>query len=238
MEVRQMSNSIRVMIVDDHLIIREGLRLMLEEVGEEFQVVGDATDGESALQLVGQLQPAVVLMDLRMPRMDGITAIEHIRRLYPQIAIIILTTYNEDDLMIRGLQAGACGYLLKDTGLETLLNAIRAAARGEMLIQPDIMARILSYTTSQRSPSSPPPPPPLNTHSNHKTFDLTERELEVLTGVARGERSKDIARHLGISERTVRAYLTNIYTKLNVTSRASAVTTAIRYGILPSGEYQ
>ncbi len=232
-----MSNNIRVMIVDDHLIIREGLRLMVEEVGEEFQVVGDATDGESALQLVGQLQPDVVLMDLRMPRMDGITAIEHILRQYPQIAIIILTTYNEDDLMIRGLQAGACGYLLKDTGLETLLNAIRAAARGEMLIQPDIMARILSYTTSQRSPSSPPPLP-INTPNNHKTFDLTERELEVLTGVARGERSKDIARHLGISERTVRAYLTNIYTKLNVTSRASAVTTAIRYGLLPSNEYQ
>jgi NarL family two-component system response regulator YdfI len=224
-----MSKSIRVMIVDDHLIIREGLRLMLEEVGEEFQVVGDATDGESALQLVEQLQPDVVLMDLRMPNMDGITAIEHIRRQYPQVAIIILTTYNEDDLMIRGLQAGACGYLLKDTGLETLLNAIRAAARGEMLIQPDIMARILSYTTSQHAPT---PSPSINTHNNHKTFDLTERELEVLTGVARGERSKDIARHLGISERTVRAYLTNIYTKLNVTSRASAVTAAIRYGIL------
>jgi NarL family two-component system response regulator YdfI len=232
MEIRLMSKSIRVMIVDDHLIIREGLRLMLEEVGEEFQVVGDASDGEAALQLVGQLQPDVVLMDLRMPGMDGITAIEHIRRQYPQVAIIILTTYNEDNLMIRGLQAGACGYLLKDTGLETLLNAIRAAARGEMLIQPDIMARILSYTTSQHFPSSPPPP--INTHGNHKTFDLTERELEVLTGVARGERSKDIARHLGISERTVRAYLTNIYTKLNVTSRASAVTAAIRYGILPS----
>ena len=230
-----MSKSIRVMIVDDHLIIREGLRLMLEEVGEEFQVVGDATDGEAALQLVGQLQPDVVLMDLRMPNMDGITAIEHIRRQHPQVAIIILTTYNEDDLMIRGLQAGACGYLLKDTGLETLLNAIRAAARGEMLIQPDIMARILSYTRSQHFPS---PPPPLSTHNHYKTFDLTERELEVLTGVARGERSKDIARHLGISERTVRAYLTNIYTKLNVTSRASAVTTAIRYGLLPSDEYQ
>jgi NarL family two-component system response regulator YdfI len=231
MGVSQMSKRIRVMIVDDHVIIREGLRLMLEEVGEEFHVVGDAADGEAALQLVGQLQPDVVLMDLRMSGMDGITAIEHMRQEYPQVAILILTTYNEDDLMMRGLQAGACGYLLKDTSLDTLLNAIRAAARGEMLIQPDIMARILSYTTSQRSPT-----PPINRLGNHNTFDLTERELEVLTGVARGERSKDIARHLGIAERTVRAYLTNIYTKLNVSSRTSAVTAAIRRGILPSDE--
>jgi NarL family two-component system response regulator YdfI len=219
------------MIVDDHVIIREGLRLMLEEVGEEFQVVGDATNGESALQLVNQLQPDVVLMDLRMPGMDGITTIEHMRQEHPQIAILILTTYNEDDLMMRGLQAGACGYLLKDTSLDTLLNAIRAAARGEILIQPDIMARILSYTTSQR-----PSIPLINAPVKQKTFDLTEREREVLVGVARGERSKDIARHLGIAERTVRAYLTNIYAKLNVTSRASAVTTAIRHGILPADE--
>jgi NarL family two-component system response regulator YdfI len=226
-----MSKCIRVMMVDDHVIIREGLRLMLEEVGEEFQVVGDATDGESALQLVRQLQPDVVIMDLRMPGMDGITTIEHMRQEYLQISIIILTTYNEDDLMMRGLQAGACGYLLKDTSLDTLLNAIRAAARGEILIQPDIMARILSYTTSQR-----PSIPLINAPGNQKTFDLTERERDVLVGVARGERSKDIARHLGIAERTVRAYLTNIYTKLNVTSRTSAVTMAIRHGILPTDE--
>lgn len=226
-----MSKCIRVMIVDDHVIIREGLRLMLEEVGEEFQVVGDAPDGEVALQLVNQLQPDVVLMDLRMPGIDGITTIEHMRQAYPQIAIIILTTYNEDDLMVRGLQAGACGYLLKDTSLDSLLNAIRAAARGEILIQPDIMARILAYTTSQR-----PSLPLINGQGNQQTFDLTEREREVLVGVARGERSKDIARHLGIAERTVRAYLTNIYAKLNVTSRASAVTMAIRHGILAADE--
>jgi two-component system, NarL family, response regulator YdfI len=230
MVVHLMDKSIRVMIVDDHVIIREGLRLMLEEVDKEFQVVGDAIDGEAAQKLIGELQPDVVLMDLRMPNMDGITAIEHVRQMYPQIAIIILTAYNEDDLMMRGLRAGACGYLLKDTSLDTLLNAIRAASRGEMLLQPDIMARILSYTTSQQSTT------PAIKLGNPKAFDLTERELEVLTGVARGERSKDIARHLGIAERTVRAYLTNIYTKLNVTSRASAVTAAIRYGLLPSDE--
>jgi len=223
-----MNKSIRVMIVDDHVIIREGLRLMLEEVGEEFQVVGDAADGETALRLLEQFQPDVVLIDLRMPGMDGITVIEQIHQTHPHIARIILTTYNEDDLMIRGLQAGACGYLLKDTSLETLLNAIRAASRGEMLIQPEIMARILAYTLPQRAA-----PRAIQHQRSPNVEDLTERELEVLKDVARGARSKDIARHLGIAERTVRAYLTSIYTKLGVSSRTSAVTAAMRYGILP-----
>jgi NarL family two-component system response regulator YdfI len=222
-----MNKKIRVMIVDDHTIIREGVRLMLGEASDEFQVVGDAADGETALRLVEELQPDVVLMDLRLPSMDGITAIEQIRRCSPQVAILILTTYNEDDLMIRGLQAGACGYLLKDIRLDTLLNAIRAAARGEILMQPDIMARLLSYTTK-----SAPFEPRASHQSHQSSIDLTEREREVLIAVARGDRSKDIARHLGIAERTVRAYLTSIYTKLNVTSRASAITVAIRYGIL------
>lgn len=222
-----MNKKIRVMIVDDHTIIREGVRLMLGEASDEFQVVGDAADGETALRLVEELQPDVVLMDLRLPSMDGITAIEHIRQRSSQVAILILTTYNEDDLMIRGLQAGACGYLLKDIRMDTLLNAIRAAARGEILLQPDIMARLLSYTTK-----SAPSKPRASDQSHQSSIDLTEREKEVLIAVARGDRSKDIARHLGIAERTVRAYLTSIYTKLNVTSRASAITVAIRHGIL------
>lgn len=227
-----MNKQIRVMIVDDHTIIREGVRLMLGEASEEFQVVGDAADGETAVRLVEELQPDVVLMDLRLPSMDGITAIEHIRQRSSQVAILILTTYNEDDLMIRGLQAGACGYLLKDVRLDALLNAIRAAARGEILMQPDIMARLLSYTTKSATTKSVPSEPRASEQSHQSSIDLTEREREVLIAVARGDRSKDIARHLGIAERTVRAYLTSIYTKLNVTSRASAITVAIRHGIL------
>src|SRR5258707_7323144 len=119
---------IRVVVVDDHLIVREGLRMMLELAGEGFALVGDATDGASALRLIEETQPDVVLMDVRMQGMDGLEAVAHIRVAWPQIAVIILTTYNEDELMLRGLSAGARGYLLKDINRETLFHAIRAAA--------------------------------------------------------------------------------------------------------------
>src|SRR5947207_3172055 len=137
---------IRVMVVDDHLVVREGLRLILEKAGKGkgFTLVGDAADGATALRMIEETQPDVVLMDLRMPGMDGLEAIERIRTTWPHIADVILTTYNEDDLMLRGLRAGACGYLLKDTSRETLFHAIYAAARGELLVQPATMARILS----------------------------------------------------------------------------------------------
>ena len=223
-----MSKTIRVVIVDDHLVVREGLRLILE-AREGIDLVGDASDGASALRLVGEVQPDVVLMDLRMPGMDGIEAIEGIRATWPHIAIVILTTYNEDSLMVRGLRAGACGYLLKDTNRETLFNAIQTAARGETFLQPEIMARLLSHTMHNESQS-------LSTRSRG-SLELTEREREVLSRVARGERSKEIAAHLGITERTIKAHLASIYSKLDVDSRASAVAVAIERGILlPQGK--
>jgi NarL family two-component system response regulator YdfI len=141
--------------------------------------------------------------------------------------VLLLTTYDEDELMLRGLQAGACGYLLKNITLDTLINAIRAAARGEVLIQPEIMARLLAHTVPAPGTTSPSRAQPLPSY-----MELTRREKQVLEGVARGERSKEIAARLGITERTVRAYLTNIYTKLNVDSRASAVAVAIECGFL------
>lgn len=217
---------IRVVIADDHPIVRTGLRLMLG-TNEGFELVGEAADGAEALRLVEELQPQVVLMDLRMPGMDGIEALEHLRRQWPQVAVIILTTYNEDHLMIRGMQAGARGYLLKDADLEVLLQAIRTAARGEMAIQPEVMERILSYA-AQASTT-----PRAATSRSRNALDLTEREREVLAGVARGERSKEIAVRLGITERTVGAYLTTIYNKLGVDSRASAVAVAMERGLLP-----
>jgi two-component system, NarL family, response regulator YdfI len=148
-EENETSKIIRVVVVDDHLVVREGLRLILDKAGKGkgIALVGDATDGATALQLIEEVQPDVVLMDLRMPGMDGLEAIERIRTIWPQIAVVILTTYNEDDLMLRGLRAGACGYLLKDVSRETLFETIYAAARGELLVQPQIMARILSHTT-------------------------------------------------------------------------------------------
>ena len=210
-------NPVRVLITDDHLIVREGLRLILE-TAEGIEVVGEACDGMECLQLVPELKPDVVLMDLQMPHMDGITAIAHLRREHPDIAIVILTTFNEDDLMIRGLQAGARGYLLKDTSRENLLDTIQAAAKGETLLKPEILARVLSA----HSPASAP----------RADAGLTERELEVLQAAARGERNKEIAYTLGITERTVKAHLASIYQKFNVDSRAGAVAVAAQRGLL------
>lgn len=218
-------DDIRVVVVDDHLVVREGLHMMLEIAGEGFTLLGDAADGAAALRVVEELQPDVVLMDLRMPGMDGLEAITHIRERCPHIAVVILTTYDEDDLMLRGLRAGACGYLLKDTGRETLFHAIRTAARGDLLLQPEIMARILARTADVSDT------PPVRFQAE-KEMELTEREREVLQAVARGERSKEIASRLGISLRTVGSHLTSIYAKLGVNSRASAVAIGIERGLL------
>lgn len=214
-----MDKRIRVLIVDDHLMVRKGLRLMLEEEAEDMEPVGEAADGEVALALLEETQPDVVLMDVRMPKLDGILTLQHIRATWPQIAVLLLTTYDDDDLIMRGLQAGAHGYLLKDTSGSTLLNAIRSAARGEILVRPEILARVLSHTTPA-------------THASPGAIVLTRREREVLIGLAQGERRKEIALRLQISERTVRAYLTNLYTKLNVDSRSAAVAAAYELGLL------
>jgi NarL family two-component system response regulator YdfI len=214
-----MDKRIRVLIVDDHLMVRKGLRLMLEEEGEDMEPVGEAADGEEALALIEETQPDVVLMDIRMPKLDGILTLQRIRASWPLMAVLLLTTYDDDDLIMRGLQAGAHGYLLKDTSGSTLLNAIRSAARGEILVRPEILARVLSHTTP-------------TAHASAGAIALTRREREVLLGLAQGERRKEIALRLHISERTVRAYLTNLYTKLNVDSRTAAVAAAYELGLL------
>ena len=211
---------IRVMITDDHLIVREGLRLILE-TADDLEVVGEAVDGAECLELVPSLKPDVILMDLQMPRMDGITTIGHLRKDFPEIAIVILTTYNEDDLMIRGLQSGALGYLLKDSSRESLLDAIHAAVRGETLLKPEILARVLAPQSAPKSVSS-----------TQADSTLTERELEVLQLAAKGERNKEMAYKLGITERTVKAHLQSIYQKFGVDSRAAAVAVAAGKGLL------
>jgi len=211
---------IRILIADDHLIIRQGLRLILE-TEDGFEIIAEAPDGTEAVRLCADLQPDVVLMDLRMPGMDGLNAIEKLRASQPEIAVVILTTYNEDDLMLRGLQAGARGYLLKDTNREALFDSIRAAARGETLLRPEIMARVLSKAGMPANPNQITAGP-----------DLTDREHQVLTAVAKGERSKEIAVSLGITERTVKAHLASIYGKLGVDSRAAAIAVAAQKGLL------
>lgn len=209
---------IKILIADDHLLIRQGLRLVLD-TEPDLELVGEASDGSEALRLCKKLKPDVVLMDLRMPTMDGLTAIERLRVEQPEIAVVILTTFNEDDLMLRGLQAGARGYLLKDTDRSTLFDTIRAAARGETLLKPEIMARVLSQANAPKTVSS-------------ESVNLTERELDVLAMVARGERSKEIAIQLGISERTVKAHLASVYGKLGVDSRAAAIAVALEKDLL------
>lgn len=215
-----MSESIRVLITDDHSIVREGLTLILETT-DDIEVVGEAADGAEALRQVAEHQPDVVLMDLRMPGMDGLTAIEHLQRDHPQVAIVILTTYNEDDLMLRGLQAGAKGFLLKDTPRDTLLDTIQAAAKGESLLTADVMSRLMKNMQAAGKRPSPATDSP-----------LTERELQTLRAVADGETNKGIALQLGISERTVKAHLTSVYNKLGVDSRAAAIAVAAKNGWL------
>ncbi|MBO0780374.1 MAG: response regulator transcription factor [Ktedonobacteraceae bacterium] len=222
--MNESGKTVRVIVADDHPVVRMGIRLMLE-MGEGIELVGEAMDGEGVLQLVSELQPDVVLMDLRMPGVDGLEAVKRIQATWPQVAVIMLTTYNEDDLMIDSLRAGARGYLLKDADLQVVLHAIHAAARGEMLMQLEVMERILSR--AERAPSSTSSP------QRSRQVNLTAREQDILAAVARGERSKEIAARFGITERTVGANLTSIYTKLGVDSRAAAVAVAIERGLLP-----
>ncbi|MCM3703017.1 response regulator transcription factor [Paenibacillus macerans] len=213
-------NRYKVLIVDDHFVVREGLKLILE-TDERFEVIGEAENGEIAVQLAHELNPDVILMDLNMPVMSGLEAMKLLKNSGSRIPVIILTTYNEDDLIASGLALGAKGYLLKDTGRDHLFRTIESAMRGETLLQADILAKALA-TKEHRE----------DTPRKEQASSLTEKEVQVLQFVARGYKSKEIAFDMGISERTVKAYLTNIYNKLGVDSRSQAVVTALERGIL------
>jgi NarL family two-component system response regulator YdfI len=212
-------NKRRIVVVDDHLIVREGLKLIFE-TEENYEVVGEAENGEDALALVGELSPDVILMDLNMPKMSGLQVIKALNERNNSIPIIILTTFNDDNLIKEGLSLGAKGYLLKDSTRQELIRTVEAAIRGEILLQPEISKSIfgLKKEETQRTTS-------FNT-------SISERELFVLQAIARGCTSKEIAFDMGISERTVKAHLTNIYNKLKVESRSEAVAVAIEQGII------
>jgi NarL family two-component system response regulator YdfI len=216
-----MDEAIRLLIVDDHMIVREGLRMICDTLAQ-VAWVGEARDGREALDRVEVLAPDVVLLDLKMPEMDGIAALEQLRNSHPEVAVIILTTYQDDDLMRRGLSLGARGYLLKDTDRETLLKTIEAAHRGDTLLQPEILARALRSADETSTSAATPEVSP-----------LTDREREVLALVAEGGTNRSVAYELGISERTVKAHLTHVYQKLDVDSRAAAVAEATRQGLIP-----
>lgn len=209
---------IRILIVDDHLIVRQGLQLIFE-TEDSVKVIGEAEDGLQAVKLAAELNPDIILMDLQMPKLDGLSAVTQILDQKPESTIIILTTYNEDELMFKCLRAGAKGFLLKDTSRETLMNTIHAAMRGETLLKPEIMQKILAY----------PQPKPAQKPTNAL---LSEREQEVLQAAAKGGTNQQIALALEISERTVRAHLTNIYNKFGVSSRAAAIAYAAQKHLL------
>ncbi|MCY7433295.1 response regulator transcription factor [Bacillus safensis] len=213
--------SYRIVIVDDHYVVREGLKLILE-TDERFEVVGEAEDGGKGIDVIKEKSPDLVLLDLNMPMMSGLDMLKEMQTLQIKVPVLILTTYNEEKLMIQGLQLGAKGYLLKDASRENLFNTIEAAIRGDILLQSNVASKVFESTVHKE------PQEKLKT-DNHL---LTEKEMLVLQAVARGFRSKEIAFDMGISERTVKAQLTNIYQKLNVTSRAEAIKTSIELGII------
>lgn len=207
---------IRVLIADDHFIVREGLRMILE-TDEGMEVCAEAADGEEMIEQVRLTAPAVVLLDVRMPKMDGLAALTLLRRERKDVAVIVLTTFDEEGLLARSIRAEVSGYLLKDVSRETLLAAIRKAARGELLFQPDQLRRVLDQPVTS---------PML----------LSVREIEVLGRVAQGERSKEIAAALNITERTVKAHLESVFLKLRVDSRAAAVAIAAQRGWIGNGQ--
>ncbi len=201
--------TIRLLIVDDHPVVRAGIRGML--TGQpDLEVVGEASDGAEAVRLAQRLQPDVILMDLRMPGMDGVAAIERIRKARPETHVLVLTTYDSDADILRAIEAGATGYLLKDAPRGELHRAIRAAARGEAVLAPPVAAKIMQ---KMRAPAEE---------------RLTARELEILMLVAEGKSNKEIAHHLHISQATVKSHLLHIYAKLGVSDRTAAVTEALR----------
>lgn len=209
---------IRVLVVDDHPVVRSGLSGMLA-VTDDIEVVGEAGDGAEALALVESTKPDVVLMDLRMPRMDGVAATGAIVSGYAATRVLVLTTYDTDSEILHAVEAGAAGYLLKDTPHADLLNGIRAAARGETVLAPPVAARLMSRLRTPAAPAAAQPSP---------------RELEVLAAVARGLSNAEIGRELFIGEATVKTHLQRLFAKLDVDDRTRAVTVAIERGLLPS----
>lgn len=205
--------TVTVMLVDDHPVVRTGLRAVFSSRAG-IEILGEAATGEEALVLAGSLHPDVVLCDLRLGAgMDGVATTAALRGLDPAPAVIILTTFDRDADILRAIEAGAAGYLLKDVSPDTIVTAIQAAARGEMVLAPDVATRVMR---GMRNP----------------TPKLTSRELEVLNSLATGASNREIARALFVSEATIKSHLVHIFTKLDVDSRARAIHVATEAGIL------
>nr|BFE55831.1 response regulator transcription factor [Dactylosporangium thailandense] len=210
--------SIRVVVADDQTAVREGLALMLSLL-DDVEVVGEAADGEAALDLVAEHGPDVVLMDLRMPRMDGVAATGQIRARFPQTRVVVLTTFADDDHILSALQAGALGYLTKDAGRVQIAQAVRAAAAGQSVLDPQVQQRLLAAAVQ----GSPAPAP--------ADDGLTTREREVLSLIATGLSNREIAERLYVTEVTVKSHINRLFAKIGVRDRAQAVRYAYERGL-------
>lgn len=206
--------AIRILLVDDHSVVRQGLRMFLS-LDPDLEVVGEAANGAEGIEQVRKLKPDVVLMDLLMPVLDGITAIQNLQKEFPDVEIIALTSVLEDDKVIGAVRAGAIGYLLKDTQADELCRAIKAAANGQVQLSPQAAARLVREIKTPDSPEK-----------------LTERETDVLRLLALGRSNKEIANELVIGEKTVKTHVSNILMKLGLTSRTQAALHAVRIGLV------
>jgi DNA-binding NarL/FixJ family response regulator len=214
---------IRILLVDDQTMFRDGMRVLLKSQAD-FEVVGEASNGEEALALAASLHPDVILMDLRMPVMDGAAATRQLHNTQPEIRVIALTTFDEDSVVFEALRAGAIGYLLKDASTEKLYEAIRAAAKGESVLQPSIAARLVAQF-SRLSESAP-------RWAQELVEPLSAREMDVLRWMATGSTNREISEKLVLSEGTVKNHVTSIYAKLGVSDRTRAVIKARDLGLV------
>jgi DNA-binding NarL/FixJ family response regulator len=206
-----MEDTVRVLIADDHPLFREGMRGRLDRVAD-IAVVGEAASGDEAVELAHKLEPDVILMDIKMPGLNGIEATREILQASPQIGVLVLTMFEDDDSVFAAMRAGARGYLLKDSGGEGVVHAIRAVASGEAVFGPGVAERIIGFFSAPRAAAP------------QRAFpELTEREEEVLSLVAQGKSNREIARQLFVSLKTVRNHVSNILLKLQVADRAQAV---------------
>ena len=210
---------VRILIVEDHAVVRQAMRVMLE-MEPELSIVGEAQDGEEALQLAEQLQPDMVLMDIRMEGMDGVEAARRLRQDHPDIGTLVLTGFGEDAVLLKAVEAGAHGFLLKDASALEVKDAILRVVEGESLVTPSLLRKLLEEFAHREWETQP-------AHA-----DLTPREMEVLAALARGMSNEEIAKELVISQKTVKTHLGSIFSKLHVEGRVQAMLYAIRKGLV------